>query len=125
MARRSEFADWLCEQLSPLGSMTARGMFGGWGIYCDGLIVALIIEEVCYLKTDAQTVEAIKAAGSEPFCYSKKDGKLTEVAYWRVPDEAMEDRSELLRWARDALAASLRAQAKKAGGKRVRAALVQ
>ncbi len=96
-----------------MGSITARAMFGGWGIYCDGLIFAIVDDDVCYLKADADTIGGLKAAGSAPFHYSMKDGKVMEMAYWRVPDAALEERDELLRWARDALAVSLRAKAAK------------
>lgn len=113
MPKQSEFVSWLCEQLSPMGSITARAMFGGWGVYCDGLIFVLVIDEIGYLKTDEETVPALKAAGSEPFRYEKKTGEQTVMAYWRIPDEAMEDRGELLKWSRQALAVALRAQAKK------------
>jgi DNA transformation protein len=113
MAKRSEYTDWLCEQLAPIGHISARAMFGGWGVYCDGLIFSLVIEDVCYLKADASTMPALREAGSAPFCYARKDGRTTEVAYWRVPDEALEDRAALLLWARQALGVALRAHAAK------------
>jgi DNA transformation protein len=114
MAKRSEYVDWLSEQLSPMGSISARAMFGGWGVYCDGLIFAIVDDEVCYLKADAETIPALQAAGSVPFRYGMKDGRVMEMAYWRVPDEALEDRLLLLRWGREALGVALRAQAAKA-----------
>lgn len=111
--RRSEFVDWLCEQLAPMGLVSGRAMFGGWGVYCDGLMFAIVIDEVPYLKADAETRPQHEAAGCGPFEYQQKDGKLMQLSYYRIPDEALEDRLDLLNWSRAALGVALRAQAAK------------
>ncbi|HEY9102006.1 TfoX/Sxy family protein [Chitinimonas sp.] len=111
--RRSEFVDWLCEQLAPMGFVNGRAMFGGWGIYCDGLMFAIVIDEVLYLKTDAETRPQHEAAGCGPFEYQQKDGRVMQLSYYRIPDEALEERLDLLAWSRAALGVALRAQAAK------------
>ncbi|MBV8466960.1 MAG: TfoX/Sxy family protein [Burkholderiales bacterium] len=113
MPKENEFVSWLCEQLSPMGTVKGRAMFGGWGIYCDGLCFAIVDDEVFYLKTDQETVARFEAAGSSPFVYTMKDGKQMSMSYWRIPDEALEDRVDLIEWSRTGLGAALRAQAVK------------
>jgi len=109
---RNEFVEWLCEQLSPMGHMSSRAMFGGWSVYCDGLIFAIVVDEVPYLKADAQTIPTYTEQGCGPFEYSGKDGKLSKMNYYRIPDEVLEERGELLQWARAALEVALRARSR-------------
>lgn len=106
-----EFVSYVLELLSPLGSATARRMFGGYGLYLEGLIVAIVIDDVLYLKTDQESRPAFEAAGSTPFRYEKKAGEVVAVAYWRAPEEALDNPAALAPWARLAMGASLRAQA--------------
>jgi DNA transformation protein len=107
------------ELLAPLGAVRAKRMFGGHGLYVDDLFVALIAFERLYLKVDAQTQPAFSAAGCEPFVYMKprvgSDGKAKPMAmsYWTVPAEAMESPALMQPWARQAIAAALRARAAK------------
>lgn len=114
MTRRNEFVEWLAEQLELLGKVTGRAMFGGWGVYCDGLIFAIVVDEVLYLKADAETIPAFAAAACGPFGYVNTQGKLLSLSYYRIPDEVLEERHELLVWSRAALGAALRAKAAKA-----------
>lgn len=87
-------------------------MFGGAGIYHDGLMFGLAAANEVYLKTDADSVEAFRQAGSRPFLY-EKDGRRTEMSYWRLPEEAYDNPDRLKDWADRAYAAALRAKARK------------
>jgi len=87
-------------------------MFGGWGVYLDGLIVGIVDEGRFYLKTDAETQEQFAQAGSAPFVYPSKDGPMT-MSYWSVPEEALEATEQMAPWARLALGAAVRKQAAK------------
>lgn len=113
--KRNEYVGWLCERLAPMGAISARAMFGGWSLYCDGLIFAIVVDEVCYLKADDETIPGHAAAGCGPFEYQSKDGRINQMRYYRLPDEALEDDALLLEWSRGALGVALRAQAAKAG----------
>jgi DNA transformation protein and related proteins len=104
--------DHCLELLAPLGAVRARRMFGGHGLYIDELFVALVVFERLYLKVDAQTQPAFSAAGCEPFVYDGKNKPIT-VSYWTVPAEAMESPVLMQPWARQAMAAALRARAAK------------
>lgn len=101
-----EFADYICDMLSPLGPVTARAMFGGFGIYLDGLMFALIAWDTLFLKADDGNRLMFEEAGSGPF--RPWEGKATALPYWEVPADVLEDGAELCRWGRAAFDAALR-----------------
>jgi DNA transformation protein len=104
--------DRIEELFAPLGPVAAKRMFGGYGIYADGLFFAIESEDEIFLKADAETQEAFAAAGSTPFVYRSKD-RLVTMSYWRLPDEARDDPEELRKWARLAVDAARHASAGK------------
>jgi len=110
MTASANFANYAVELLGAAGRVAARRMFGGYGLYCDGVMFALIADDVLYLKADDMNRPELERAGSAPFTYEAK-GRRTILAYWRAPDEAMESRELMTPWARRALAAALRAKA--------------
>jgi DNA transformation protein len=89
-------------------------MFGGHGVYVDGLFLALVAFDRLYLKADAQAQPAFASAGCQPFTYAKKTGEQQVMAYWTAPDEAMDSPEAMQPWLRLAMASALRAQAAKA-----------
>jgi DNA transformation protein len=101
-------ADYLRDIFSTFGPVTVRRMFGGAGIYADGVMIALVADEVIYLKVDDETAEAFEQEGLAPFTYSKKPGRQTVMSYRRMPDRCYDDSDELARWASRALAAAKR-----------------
>lgn len=109
MAKRSEYVDYLLEQLAPLGGVRAKAMFGGYGVYCEELFFAIVIDEVLHFKVDDHTRPAYLAQGLTPFVFYTKAGKTTQLSYYPLPDAVLESQPALLRWAREALAVSLRA----------------
>ncbi len=113
MAVSSEYLDFLIEMLVPLGPVKSRRMFGGSGLFADGLMFALIANEVLYLKADEQTQPAFEAEGMEPFTYETKAGKRGVMSYWQVPERLFDEPEEFVSWARDAVSVALRADAAK------------
>ncbi|GLQ32595.1 TfoX/Sxy family protein [Litoribrevibacter albus] len=103
----SEFADYLCEQLMPIGPVRAKRMFGGYGLFLDDLMFGLIADDVLYLKTDELTRPNFESLGLEPFSYSKKD-KVVSLSYSQAPEDAIEDPHLLCEWANAAFGAALR-----------------
>jgi DNA transformation protein len=95
-----------------LGLVRTRRMFGGQGIYLGELMFALEVDGELYLKTDDDTVPAFRSAGSRPFAY-EREGRATQMSYWRLPDRALDDPDEAARWGRLALDAAGRAAAGK------------
>ena len=106
-----DFRDYVLDLLAPLRGVSARKMFGGYGIYAEGVMFALIADSTLYLKGDAQNAADFEKAGCEPFLYQHKSrSKPTRMSYYRAPSEAMDDSDELLPWAESALAAAKRAR---------------
>ena len=101
------------ELLAPLGSVRARRMFGGHGLYVDDLFCALIAYDRLFLKTDADGRPLFERAGCEPFAYDAKDGTHVATGYWSAPAEAMESPALMAPWARLALRAAVAARAVK------------
>ena len=92
---------------SAFAPVTMRAMFGGHGVYRDGVIVGIVIDDVLHLKVDAATRAIFEAAGCAPFMYEAK-GKSIPMSYWNVPDEALDSPQEFLPWAKRAWDAALR-----------------
>jgi DNA transformation protein len=110
MSVSDDFRDFVLEQLAPAGRVTARGMFGGVGLYLDGLFFALIDDDTLYFKTDDSNRPRFRSAGSRPFC-PYPDRPDLQMGYWEVPADVLEDADALALWAREALAVALKARA--------------
>jgi DNA transformation protein len=96
------------------GPVSVRRMFGGAGIYADGMMFALVADGVIYLKADEKNAPAFERENLPPFTYAAKGGKRGVMSYRRMPDRLYDDPEELATWARGALAAARRAGARKA-----------
>lgn len=119
MSKDRRFVDRVLGLLLPLGPVRARAMFGGWGIYLDDTMFALIAGDALFLKIDGDSEATFAAAGAAPFVYSRGGESIT-MSYRKAPDGSLGDPGSLLPWAEMALAAARRArQGKKSrGGKR-------
>ncbi len=95
----------LREALDALGGIQVRRMFGGHGLFQDGLMFALISDDVLYLKADATTQPDFEAEGMLPFTYERRDGKTTVMSYWRAPERLLDETDELQEWASRAISA--------------------
>lgn len=96
--------DDIADLFAAFGPVTVRRMFGGQGIYADGLMFALQAGGIVYLKADAAFSEHLAARGSQPFSYDTVKGRHTITSYWQVPEAAMDDGEDLAVLARQALA---------------------
>lgn len=99
--------------LEPLIPVTARAMFGGWGIYHDGKIFGLIVGTTFYLKVDAENRGRFDSAGLGPFTYDGKDGRPVAMSYYEVPAGLLADPLTHRDWLDGALEAAKRASAAK------------
>ncbi|HWL06000.1 MAG TPA: TfoX/Sxy family protein [Xanthobacteraceae bacterium] len=103
----------LREMFSAFGPVDVRRMFGGAGIFADGMMIALASREIVYLKSDADTAPAFDREGMEPFSYATRGGGLRVMTqYRRMPDRLYDDPDELAQWARAALGVAARAAAR-------------
>ena len=104
MAISDEFVDYVIDQLSAWGDVSARKMFGGAGLYCDGTMFGLIADDVAYLKVDDSNREDFVKAGSLPFDPYPDKAKTTVMSYYEIPADVLESRDLLAEWAERSLA---------------------
>jgi DNA transformation protein and related proteins len=114
-------AERLKALFEPFGLVTVRGMFGGHGVYIEGLCFAIEHGGEVFLKVDAESKPGFAAAGSSPFIYEAR-GKAMPTSFWRLPSTAHDDATELTRWAVLGLEAARRAAANKAKPRKARPA---
>ena len=100
MAVSSDYLDFVLEHLAPLGELTSRRMFGGVGLYANGLFFALIDDDILYLKGDESLKPDFEAAGAQAF---DPFGEGKPMAYWSAPAEALDEPDQLVAWARRSL----------------------
>ncbi len=100
---------------SQFGRVSVRRMFGGAGIFFDGLMIGLVSNGDIYLKADAETVPAFERERMKPFSYGKQRKRVL-LSYWRMPDRLLDDPDELAEWARAALGAARRSAGSKRRG---------
>lgn len=97
------------ELFESLGPISIRKLFGGKGIYCDGVIVAVVVRGELMLKADEQSIPDFEAAGCSQWTYTgSRHGKEVAMPYWGVPDDAFDDPDEMAVWARRAYEAGRR-----------------
>jgi DNA transformation protein and related proteins len=113
MAVSSEYKAFVAEQLEPLGPVTTRNMFGGAGVYLDGLMFGLIAGETLYFKVDDRNRADYEEEGLGPFTVQLTRGGTGSFSYYEVPERLYDDPDELVQWARKALDATLAAKAAK------------
>lgn len=79
-----------------LGGDRIRAMFGGWAIYRDGEMVAIVYEGRTYLRATTKAAQArFIAAGMGPF---RPRPNRTFTTFWEVPPEVVHDADELAAW---------------------------
>jgi len=121
MAVSREYLDYLLEQLTPLGHVTSRRMFGGVGLYRERLFFGLIDDDVLYLKVDDTNRSDYTVRAMPPFC-PFADRPTYSMAYYQVPADVLEDAESLAAWARKSCAVALKAAQTKARRRRPAAA---
>lgn len=109
MPRTNEFCDYIVDLLAPLGSTSYRFMFGGYGVYVDGLMIGIVADDRLLLRADDENRPDYEALGIGPF--QPYENKNHSMPFFAVPDEVMDDPDELLEWARKSIAATQRMKA--------------
>jgi DNA transformation protein and related proteins len=107
-------AEGLREVFEPVGRITLRRMFGGHGVYLDGLIIALEFDGDIFMKTDDMNRGLFQGRGSRQFTYIKLGQETPLPNYWSLPASAFDDAEELRELTRSSVAASQRALERKA-----------
>ncbi|MGB6542739.1 MAG: TfoX/Sxy family protein [Xanthobacteraceae bacterium] len=90
------------------GPVTMKRMFGGAGLWSDGLMFGLVFDGAIFLKVDETSIPDFEREGSRPFVYTraKSPGRVgrASLSYWRLPERLYDDPDELAVWAGRALA---------------------
>src|SRR5579863_6445669 len=113
MVASDGFAEFLHEQLAPLGRVTMRRMFGKTGVFCDGLMLGMVTDSTLYFRVDDHNRDAFKEAAAFPPLNYEKGGVAIDLSFWRAPERLFDEPDELVEWARIALAAASRVAARR------------
>ena len=109
------------ELFTRFGPVSVRRLFGGAGIWADGVMFALVHQGLIYLKADGGNAPAFDREALPPFSYPTREGRRAIASYRRMPDRLYDDPDELATWARDALAAARGGAKPKARGAKPKA----
>jgi DNA transformation protein len=109
----SDFIPFVQELLEDWAPVSARRMFGGHGLYHEGLMFAIVMEQRLYLKADEVNRPEFEALGLAPFTYAMK-GRDVALSYWAAPDTIFDDPQEAAQRAQSAWDAALRGHLAKA-----------
>jgi DNA transformation protein len=111
MVASAAFAEFLREQMAPLGQIAMRRMFGKTGVFCEGVMFGMVRENTLYFRVDDQNRATFQEAESSPPLNYMKQGRTIDLAFWPVPERLMDEPDGLVAWARAALAAAHRVAA--------------
>ena len=106
-SRKQGFVDHVVERMAEFAPVQAKPMFGGHGVYWQGLMFALIAQEQLYFKADAVSVDDFTRLGLGPFTYEFK-GKVGHLKYYQAPPEVLDESDQMAAWARKAYDCALR-----------------
>ena len=118
MVASDSFAEFLREQLAPIGRVTMRRMFGKTGVFCDGVMLGMVRDNTLYFRVDDGNRVTFKEAEAFPPLDYQKKGQAIDLSFWRAPERLFDEPDDLIAWARAALAAARRVAAKRAPTKR-------
>jgi DNA transformation protein len=113
MVASDGFAEFLREQLAPLGRITMRRMFGKTGVFCDRLMLGMVTDNTLYFRVDEHNRATFNEAAAFPPLNYEKRGRTIDLSFWRAPERLFDEPDELLAWGRAALAAARRVAAKR------------
>src|SRR3981189_1446128 len=113
MVASATYAEFLREQLAPLGRVTLRRMFGKSGVFCDGVMFGMVTDNTLYFRVDDANRATFKEAEAFPPLNYAKKGAMIDLSFWRVPERLFDEPEELIAWAQAALAAAHRVAAKR------------
>ncbi len=88
------FQDNVVARLDSLGGITSRKMFGGFGIFHDASMFAIISKKTLYFKVDETTLDAYKKARAKQH---------RPMPYYSVPSTVVAKIASLHQWAREAI----------------------
>lgn len=106
--QQQAFAEFVLEQMAEIPGIGKRAMFGGFGIYRDGLMFALVADEQLYFKANDHLADDFTALGLQPLMYESK-GKAVSLGYYQAPEAVFEESDQMREWSDKAYQCALRA----------------
>lgn len=103
MANSDGFVRFVLDQLEPL-DVTARKMFGEAGLYSGSVFFGILADDVLYLRVGDSNRASFQRVDSQPFL--PLPGRPPSRKYFSVPVEILESPTDLVAWARAAIAAA-------------------
>ena len=102
----AEFQNYVLEQLSGVGAILPKKMFGGVGLYQRKIFFGILFNNNLYLKVDDSNRQDYEKEGMPPF--QPFAGRPMTMQYYEVPAEVLEDKRQLQIWAQKAIAVAAR-----------------
>ena len=109
MSLSPSFKEFLLEQMAQFGPVTIKRMFGGAGVYRDGMMFAVVDNDIVYFKTDDENRGLFEVEGLAAFVFQTAKGHAMTIKYYRAPERCMDDAGEMAEWCRIGFGAALRA----------------
>ena len=101
---RAEAPPYRPDLFQYFGTVYARRMFGGLGLFSGDVMVGIVIDDLLYLKTDENTRKDYTAEGVGPFVYRKRTGDEIAMSYYQLPERLYDEPEEFAQWVRRAYA---------------------
>ena len=110
--RQKEFVEYIVDLSQVIGPVYSKRMFGGYGVFLEGLMFGLIFRNTLYFKVDANSRDYYISRGLEPFSYERQ-GKRLNLNYFQAPEEVLDDITMMEKWCNSAFEVAIRAAAKR------------
>ena len=110
--RQKEFVEHIVDLSQVIGPVYSKRMFGGYGVFLEGLMFGLIFRNTLYFKVDANSRDYYISRGLEPFSYERQ-GKRLNLNYYQAPEEVLDDVTVMKEWSNCAFEVAMRAATKR------------
>lgn len=107
---RSDFANLVADQMAFVPDLRIKRMFGGYGVFREARMFALIADDRLYFKSDASSRAAFESKGLGPFTYEAR-GRTIALGYHEAPPEVFEEADAMRQWVREAWRAAVEGKA--------------
>jgi DNA transformation protein len=109
MRNKSSLASYVTEQLSFLGRISSRSIFGATGIFIEERLLGIVVDdETLYLHTGPSNRDDYLSRGMPQFKPYPNAFDLT-TDHHKVPSEVLSDCAQLREWGERALRAAVEA----------------
>ena len=105
MTRKDDYVEYILECLQSTGTVRAKAMFGGFGLYMDDLMFALVADDALYFKTSDHNRDDFLERDLKPFYYERAGKKIT-MSYFEAPEEVFDDEEMMSLWVNKAIASA-------------------